>query len=101
MDNYYIVCVHGNIGAGKSTFIEKQRDFVQLPEPVTEWGDKLDKYYKAVAKKPGTLSDSDQDDIINFEKLITEIRLTQYKDLVPGKKYIFERSIRESWVVFC
>lgn len=59
MDNYYIVCVHGNIGAGKSTFIEKQRDFVQLPEPVTEWGDKLDKYYKAVAKKPGTLSDSD------------------------------------------
>ena len=33
--DFYVVCVHGNIGAGKSTFIEKQRDFVRLPEPVT------------------------------------------------------------------
>ncbi len=58
-DKIYIVCVHGNIGAGKSTYIAKQKDFVQLPEPIVEWGDKLDKYYKAVAKKPGTLSDAD------------------------------------------
>lgn len=58
-NDFYVVCVHGNIGAGKSTFIEKQKDFIQLPEPVTEWGDTLDKYYHAVAKKPGTLSDSD------------------------------------------
>ena len=78
-DKIYIVCVHGNIGAGKSTYIAKQKDFVQLPEPIVEWGDKLDKYYKAVAKKPGTLSDADQNDIIAFEKLITEIRLKQYK----------------------
>ena len=78
-DKIYIVCVHGNIGAGKSTYIAKQKDFVQLPEPIVEWGDKLDKYYKAVAKKPGTLSDADQNDIIVFEKLITEIRLKQYK----------------------
>lgn len=78
-NNIYIVCVHGNIGAGKSTYIAKQKDFVQLPEPIVEWGDKLDKYYKAVAKKPGTLSDADQNDIIVFEKLITEIRLKQYK----------------------
>ena len=76
--DFYVVCVHGNIGAGKSTFIEKQKDFVQLPEPVTEWGDTLDKYYHAIAKKPGTLSDSDSNDIINFESLITEIRLKQY-----------------------
>lgn len=38
---------------------------------------------------------------MNFEKLITEIRLKQYEELLPGKKYIFERSIKESWVVFC
>lgn len=27
-NNIYIVCVHGNIGAGKSTYIAKQKDFV-------------------------------------------------------------------------
>lgn len=27
-DKIYIVCVHGNIGAGKSTYIAKQKDFV-------------------------------------------------------------------------
>lgn len=33
------ICVHGNIGAGKSTFIAEHynTDFIKLPEPIERW----------------------------------------------------------------
>ena len=45
-----IICVHGNIGAGKTTLIESEKynDFIRMKEPVDDWADYLPKYYKAL-----------------------------------------------------
>lgn len=44
------IAIEGNIGAGKSTVLEHLRarcqDVPIFPEPVTAWGDLLDKFYK-------------------------------------------------------
>ena len=33
----YIICVHGNIGVGKSTYINSRRDCIQIVEKIDEW----------------------------------------------------------------
>ena len=45
MQQERIICVHGNIGAGKTTLIEsdKYNDFIRTKEPVDEWADYLPK----------------------------------------------------------
>lgn len=65
-----IICVHGNIGAGKTTLIEtnKYNDFNRMEEPVDDWADYLPKYYNALRnKKPDeSLSLDQQSDIVEF-----------------------------------
>lgn len=48
-----IICVHGNIGAGKTTLIKsnKYNDFCRMEEPVDDWADYLPKYYDALHNK--------------------------------------------------
>lgn len=50
MQQERIICVHGNIGAGKTTLIEsdKYNDFIRMKEPVDEWAEYLPKYYIAL-----------------------------------------------------
>ena len=45
-----VICVHGNIGAGKTTLIESEKynDFIRMKEPVDDWAEYLPKYYKAL-----------------------------------------------------
>lgn len=44
-----MICVHGNIGAGKTTFINNFDDsYKRMEEPVDDWVDYLPKYYKAL-----------------------------------------------------
>ena len=48
-----IICVSGNIGAGKTTYINSLKDsnnYVLLEEPINEWGSYLQKYYTALDK---------------------------------------------------
>ena len=65
-----IICVHGNIGAGKTTLIESEKynDFIRMKEPVDDWADYLPKYYKALQNKQPklSLSLSEQSDIVEF-----------------------------------
>lgn len=53
-----IICVHGNIGAGKTTLIESEKynDFIRMKEPVDDWAEYLPKYYKALQNKQPKLS---------------------------------------------
>lgn len=65
-----IICVHGNIGAGKTTLIESEKynDFIRMKEPVDDWAEYLPKYYKALQNKQPklSLSLSEQSDIVEF-----------------------------------
>lgn len=65
-----IICVHGNIGAGKTTLIESEKynDFIRMKEPVDDWAEYLPKYYKALQNKQPKLSLtlSEQSDIVEF-----------------------------------
>lgn len=65
-----IICVHGNIGAGKTTLIESEKynDFIRMKEPVDDWADYLPKYYRALQNKQPKLSLtlSEQSDIVEF-----------------------------------
>ena len=52
-----LICVHGNIGVGKSTYINNMTDSVEKKtENLEKWEKYFIKYYKAMSKKPGTLS---------------------------------------------
>ena len=65
-----IICVHGNIGAGKTKLIESEKynDFIRMKEPVDDWAEYLPKYYKALQNKQPklSLSLSEQSDIVEF-----------------------------------
>jgi len=43
-----LLCVHGNIGAGKSTYIAQKEGFIQKQEPVEDWDEYFTKYYAAI-----------------------------------------------------
>lgn len=105
MQQERIICVHGNIGAGKTTLIEsdKYNDFIRMKEPVDEWADYLPKYYMALQHKmpKEPLPLDEQSDIVEFQILTTLSRLMAYQQIEPNKKYIFERSIQESQKCFC
>ena len=33
----YIICVHGNIGAGKTTYINSRKDCIPIVEKIDQW----------------------------------------------------------------
>lgn len=40
-----IICVHGNIGAGKTTYINNQSEYIKVTEPLQDWDLYFTKYY--------------------------------------------------------
>ena len=62
-----IICVHGNIGAGKTTLIEsdKYNNFERMKEPVDDWAEYLPKYYNALHSDSALTLDQ-QSDIVEF-----------------------------------
>ena len=53
MSNTTFIFIHGNIGAGKTTYIEKTLtpEDIFLKEDISKWGDRFTKYYEAINKK--------------------------------------------------
>lgn len=46
-----LVCVHGNIGSGKTTYLHNNyNDYIKIEEPLEEWDLYFNKYYKAIEK---------------------------------------------------
>lgn len=67
------MCVHGNIGSGKSTYIAQKEGYIQKHEPIEDWDEYFTKYYNALQTSTPTLSQ--QCDIIEFQVLTTLSRL--------------------------
>lgn len=47
-----LVCVHGNIAVGKSTLLSVFKNTVSIPEPISAWGQHLQRYYDALVEAP-------------------------------------------------
>jgi len=47
-----LVCVHGNIAVGKSTLLSLFNNMVSIPEPISAWGQHLQRYYDALVEHP-------------------------------------------------
>lgn len=47
-----LICVHGNIGSGKTTFLKNNyKDFIKFEENLEEWNIYFKKYYEAMNVK--------------------------------------------------
>lgn len=68
MSNTTFIFIHGNIGAGKTTYIEKvlTPEDIFLKEDISKWGDRFTKYYEAINKKKRC--EEDLYNIIEFER---------------------------------
>lgn len=126
MNKPYIICVHGNIGVGKSTYINSRKDCVRIVEKIDEWNltdDDLEQLGVDWCVLPPTntnlfseynrilatsdmwdLTEYEQKIIIEFQCVVMRSRVDVYKNIkninTDDSKFIIERSIYEDFNVF-
>lgn len=121
----YIICVHGNIGVGKSTYINSRKDCVQIVEKIDEWNLKPEdiellgtdwcvyppvnstlfaEYNRILANSDmWNLTRYEQKIIIEFQCVVMRSRVEVYESINPPNEqnnYIIERSIYEDFNIF-
>lgn len=121
----YIICVHGNIGVGKSTYINSRKDCVQIVEKIDEWNLKPEdiellgadwcvyppanstlfaEYNRILANSDMlNLTRYEQKIIIEFQCVVMRSRVEVYENINPSNErnnYIIERSIYEDFNIF-